>query len=284
MSQTTDEPAQQPERSDSAARKQTTPAGRRPPWRVEGARPQAKTGRRPPPQRPSLWVAFALLLALDWILVLAYQPSAPPRVTVPYSYFTQQIQAGNVASVTAQGPAIQGTFRHAVTYPVQNGTTSSSPNGTTSSSQNPTTTAHFATNRPTFADDHLLSALEKEGSVVTAKPLQTGSDPLLTFLGGVLPTVLLIGLWVYIIQRYWGQMGGAGGMVGMGRSSASAPAAYATCSTRPRPMRPRSSSSTSSMRSGAHAAPETRVAPTTRASRPSTGSSPRWTGSPATRE
>ena len=76
----------------TAARKQTTPAGRRPPWRVEGARPQAKTGRRPPPQRPSLWVALALLLALDWILVLAYQPSAPPRVTVPYSYFTQQIK------------------------------------------------------------------------------------------------------------------------------------------------------------------------------------------------
>ena len=220
MSQTTDEPAQQPERSDSAARKQTTPDGRRPPWRVEGARPQAKTGRRPPPQRPSLWVALALLLALDWILVLAYQPSAPPRVTVPYSYFTQQIQAGNVASVTAQGPAIQGTFRHAVTYPVQNGTTSSSTNGTTSSSQNPTTTAHFATNRPTFADDHLLSALEKEGAVVTAKPLQTGSDPLLTFLGGVLPTLLLIGLWVWITQRYWGQMGEAGGMFGMGQSKA----------------------------------------------------------------
>ena len=54
--------------------------------------------RRPPPQRPSLWVALALLLALDWILVLAYQPSAPPRVTVPSSYFTQQIQAGNVAT------------------------------------------------------------------------------------------------------------------------------------------------------------------------------------------
>ena len=64
---------------------------------------------RPTPAAPAaehLWVAFALLLALDWILVLAYQPSAPPRVTVPYSYFTQQIQQGNVASVTAQGPAI----------------------------------------------------------------------------------------------------------------------------------------------------------------------------------
>jgi hypothetical protein len=56
-------------------------------------------------------VLLALLLALDWILVLAFQPSAHPRVTVPYSYFTRQLEAGNVATVTAQGSAIQGTFR-----------------------------------------------------------------------------------------------------------------------------------------------------------------------------
>ncbi len=215
MSQTTSEP----ERSDSATSHRTTPDDDRPPWRVEGARfPEGKTGRRLPPQRPSLWALFALLLILDWALVLAYQPSAPQRVTVPYSYFSQQIQAGNVASVTAQGSAIQGTFRHAVTYPAQTGTTSTTSNGTASAKS--TTTAYFATNRPTFADDHLLTALEDEGAVVTAKPIQSGSDPLLTFLGGVLPTLLLIGLWVWIIQRYWGQMSQSGGMFGIGRSKA----------------------------------------------------------------
>ncbi len=218
MSQATTDRTQH---SDSAPSQRTTPdgngAGRqddRPPWRVEGARqPQSGTGRRTPPQRPSLWAALALLLVLDWILVLAYQPSVPTRVTVPYSYFTQQIQQSNVASVTAQGSAIQGTFRHAVTYP----TTS----GTSSGSQKPVTTAYFATNRPTFADDHLLSALEREGATITAKPIQSGSDPLLTFLGGVLPTLLLVGIWVYVIKRYWSQMGGAGGMFGgMGQSKA----------------------------------------------------------------
>jgi cell division protease FtsH len=219
MSQTTTEPEQRSERTDSSSAKQTTPSDGRPPWRIEGARSERTSGRRTPPQRPSLWVALALLLALDWILVLAFQPSGPTRVTVPYSYFTQQVQAGNVATVTAQGSAIQGTFRHAVTYPVQNGTTESSPTGPTSSS-NTTTTTNFATNRPAFADDQLLSGLEKEGAVVTAKPIQSGSDPLLTFLGGVLPTLLLFGLWAWIIKRSWGQMGRAGGMFGMSQSKA----------------------------------------------------------------
>ena len=178
----------------------------RPPWRVEGARQprEADDARRPPHKRPSLWAALALLLALDWFIVLAYQPSPVARVTVPYSYFVSQIQDSNVASVTAQGSAIQGTFRHRITYPARNGTA----------------TAYFRTNRPAFADDHLLTSLLKEGAVVNAKPLASGSNPLLTLLGGVLPTLLLVGFWLWIMQRYWGQGGGAGGMFGMGSSKA----------------------------------------------------------------
>ena len=102
-----------------------TPAGdRRPPWRVEGARPSDPSTRsRPPHKRPSLWVLFAVLLALDWLFVLTYQPGVPIRLPVPYSVFVSQVQAGNVATVTTQGSAIQGTLRHSITYPAQNGTT-----------------------------------------------------------------------------------------------------------------------------------------------------------------
>jgi cell division protease FtsH len=213
MPETTTEPDQLPDRSESSA--QTTPNDTRPPWRIEGARPET-TGKRPVHKRPSSWlVAILVLVALDWLFVLAYQPSVPTRVTVSYSYFLGQVQSGNVASVTAQGAKIQGTFRHAVSYPAQN--------TTSSTSAKPTTTPYFTTNRPTFASDNLLGQLLKEGAVVSAKPLQSGSDPLLTFLGGVLPTLIFIGLWVWIIRRYWGQMGqggGMGGMFGMGQSKA----------------------------------------------------------------
>jgi cell division protease FtsH len=220
MPPTSTEPTQQPERNESSAAKRTTatkhnaPTESRPPWRVEGARaPEDTSGDRPVHKRPSSWlVALLLLLVFDWILVLAYQPSAKPRITVPYTYFTQQIQASNVASVTAQGSAIQGTFRHAVTFPAKS--------GSTSTSQASTTTTLFTTNRPAFADDHLLATLAKEGATVTAKPISTGSSPLVTILGGILPTVLLIAFSIWIMQRYWGQMSQGGGMFSMGRSKA----------------------------------------------------------------
>ena len=214
------EPAEQPERSDpsasqrTGANRQTTPDDRGPPWRVEGARqPEGATGGRPVHKRPSSWlVGLLLLLALDWVLVLAYQPSSQPRITVPYSYFTQQIQASNVASVTAQASTIQGTFRHVITYPAHS--------GTTSSGQKSTPTTLFTTTRPAFADDNLLTALTNEGATVTAKPVSNGSSTLLTILGGFLPTLLLIGFSIWIVQRYWGQLGQGGGMLGMGQSKA----------------------------------------------------------------
>jgi cell division protease FtsH len=212
------EPSQQPESNDSSAaqrtgtNRQTAPDDSRPPWRVEGARPpQGTSARRPVHKRPSSWlVGLLLLLAFDWILVLAYQPSSQPRITVPYTYFKQQIQASNVASVTAQASTIQGTFRRAVTYPAQSGTTE----------QKSTTTTLFETTRPTFADDQLLTTLTKEGATVTAKPISNGSSPLLTILGGILPTILLIGFSIWIVQRYWGRLSEGGGMFSMGRSKA----------------------------------------------------------------
>jgi hypothetical protein len=47
------------------------------------------------PQR----LILALLLVLNWVLVLAHAPSPRPRLTVPYSYFVSQVQSGNVTTV-----------------------------------------------------------------------------------------------------------------------------------------------------------------------------------------
>jgi cell division protease FtsH len=203
MSQSTKkEPAAQPEHKDGSASERGSARSGRPPWRVEGARPSAE--RRSPYKRPSPWVILALLLTLNWVLVLAYQPSPHPRVTVPYSYFVSQVQSNNVATVTAQGSSIQGTLRHAVIYPAQRGTRATL----------------FRTNRPAFADDHLLSQLLARGVVVTAKPTDTGQSPWVTILGGVLPTLLLVGFWVWIMQSYAGKMGQGAGMFGLGQSKA----------------------------------------------------------------
>jgi cell division protease FtsH len=178
------------------------------PWRVEGARPKPELPPTAPPphKRPSIWLLLAGLLALNWFFALTIQPSTVTRVTVPYSYFSAQLRDGNVATVNAQGSAIQGTFHHAITYPA---------------GKKGTRTSSFATQRPTFADDNLLSTLLRQGAVVSAKPVSSGQSTLVTILVGFVPTLLLVGFFIWMMRRASGAMGGGGGMFGgMGRSKA----------------------------------------------------------------
>ncbi len=180
------------------------------PWKVEGARTpaQGEPGPQPtlPHRRPSIWLLLVALLTLNWVIALAIQPSSALRLTVPYSFFGQQAQAGNVAEVDATGASIEGTFRHTVVYP---------PGKKDSSS------TEFKTERPAFADDHLLALLESKGTVVSAKPATSAQPVWLTLLVGFVPTILLIGLFVWFMRRAAGVAASAGGMLGgMGRSKA----------------------------------------------------------------
>src|SRR5437016_10685826 len=80
-----------------------TPAGQRP---------------RPPHRLRGFWIFFLVLLALNWISVLAFKPAGQPRVKVPFSpYFLAQLQAGEVKSISSRGDTIQGTFATKVRYP-----------------------------------------------------------------------------------------------------------------------------------------------------------------------
>jgi cell division protease FtsH len=179
------------------------------PWRVEGARVPAagEKAPQPPHKRPSIWLVLVGLLMLNWAIALSVgSPKTVARVTVPYSYFNRQVEAGNVASVDAQGSAIAGTFRHAVTYPA---------------GKNGTHTTEFSTERPTFANDNLLSRLEKEGASVSAKAISSGQSVLATILVGFLPTILIVGFFIWMMRRAAGAMNAGGGMFGgMGRSKA----------------------------------------------------------------
>ena len=148
---------------------------------------------------------LVLLLTINWLLLLLLAGSGgKARLTVPYSYFKQQVQAGNVATVNARGASIQGTFRHAITYPAQSGTKSTD----------------FGTERPAFADDHLLSELTADGAVISAKATSSGQPLWVTLVGGVLPTILLIWFWIWVIRRWSQNMQAGGGMFGMGQSKA----------------------------------------------------------------
>ena len=80
------------------------PSERRP-WRVEGERddgtehdpPGGRRGRIPrPPGSRRFWQFLLVLLALNIILGQLIPSSKDRRIDVPYTYFRQQVIAGNV--------------------------------------------------------------------------------------------------------------------------------------------------------------------------------------------
>ncbi len=147
-----------------------------------------------------MWKIILVVLAGEFLLwALLMSSATTTRVTLPYTVFTTQLKAGNVATVSTQGASIQGTLRHSITYPATNGTTS----------------ADFATQRPAFASDDLLAELQGHGVTVTAKPVSSGGSTVGGLIMWLLPMVLIFGFFWWIMRRAAGAGGGGGaGMFG----------------------------------------------------------------------
>jgi len=184
-------------------------ARQRPPGPNDAQRPAAKT--EPPKHnlmRPRpWWISFVLVLVVNYLLVQFFLPEKPQqRIDVPYTFFKQQVVAGNVSDVTSRGDVIQGTFKQTVTYPTDQ------PNA-------PSSTL-FQTVQPQFADTGLETLLESQNVVINAHSLDEARPWWQTLLLSFGPTALLIGLFFWISSRAARQLGGAGGPFGLGRSRA----------------------------------------------------------------
>jgi len=139
-----------------------------------------------------------VLLVLNYLISTIFF-SGPPRITVPYTTFLQQVQNGNVKDLSAQGNSLQGDFKKSVSYGSASGTA-------------------FQTERPTFAQDNLVQELASQGVTISATPVGAGSG-LTSFLLGFGPTILLVAAFIYLSRRAGGA--GAGGILGsFGRSRA----------------------------------------------------------------
>jgi cell division protease FtsH len=159
----------------------------------------------PPHRRRGLWIFFAVLLAINFISVLMVQSSGQQRVKVPFSpYFLKQVDAGNVRSISSKGDTIDGTFAHKLVYPA------------TDRKAKPTTL--FSTEVPTFWDNVALTqALQAKGVQVNAKNPNPGRSLLASLLLGFGPTLLFIGLFLFLARR---AQAGAGALGNFGRSKA----------------------------------------------------------------
>jgi cell division protease FtsH len=180
-------------------------------WRVAPAPDGRGTPKQHQPQPPhrlrGFWILVIVLLALNWIAVLAFQPGGQPRVKVPFSpYFLQQLDGGNVKSISSRGDTIQGTFASKVRYP--------------SSDTKATPTTLFSTEVPTFWNNTALTEqLQAKGVQVNAQSTSRGTSLLAEILLGFGPTLLLVGLFVLLARRATAG-GGMGALGNFGRSQA----------------------------------------------------------------
>ena len=159
---------------------------------------------------------FLIFMATNYLFrsTLSREPAS---VTVPYTFFKQQAQAGNVETVTSLGDAIQGTFRAEVTYPPSEAVVASgkAPASPPADKRQPTTSKHFKTQRPAFADPGLEALLEEKGVSIQAVDEKASSWVNLLLSFG--PTILLIAAFVWLGRRAAAQ---GGGVFGLGKSPA----------------------------------------------------------------
>jgi cell division protease FtsH len=162
---------------------------------------------RPPHRLRGFWIFVIVLLAVNWLSVLIFQPSSEPRVTVPFSpYFLQQLDAGQIKSISSRGDTIEGTFKSKQKFPAND------------SKATPTT--QFKTEVPTFWNNNVLTQqLQAKGVEVNAKSTATHTSLLAEILLGFGPTLLIVGLFVLLARRA-ASGGGMGALGNFGRSQA----------------------------------------------------------------
>src|SRR4030095_10404348 len=121
------------------------------PWRTEGLPKGQPTKPRPRWLTGAIWVVGYLILF--GVLTVQDQLSGPQPV--PYTDFKIQVTDKNVAELFARGDSIEGQLKKAVAIP----------------GQQDRTYQQFTTERPTFANDDLLTELTEGGATVRATPL-----------------------------------------------------------------------------------------------------------------
>lgn len=146
----------------------------------------------------SFWLIALILLGLNFFLSdLLLGPEE--RVLVPYTFFIDQLDTGNVASITSTGDTIQGTLDSPVNDPEDQ-------------SDDPAEFTLFETERPTFAEDDLFRRLQENDVIVNAEPADAPPPIWQQIVFGFGPTLLLLYIFFRIFRRAGSAMGGLGGL------------------------------------------------------------------------
>jgi len=147
-------------------------------------------------------LVMLVFIGINLIYVYMFPSQQPePVAELTYSRFKKELIAGNIAEVTLQGEDIRGSFIGEVMLPAD-GPTADQFKGKQGF-------ARFHTTLPPVEDPELLQNLEKMDVVIHTRPAED-SSLWMTVLINLLPWVIIIGVWWFIINRMR-QQGGVGG-------------------------------------------------------------------------
>lgn len=150
--------------------------------------------------------AVLIFLLFMYLWNIFFRLGAPEYHTIGYSQFLEQLNAGNIYSVTIKELQITGSLVKET--PIQ-----------LPDEKSTATVKKFHTFLPSFQGEDLITNLRGKNVLITVEPSDKGSI-LWQILIGVLPWLLIIGIWILIMRRAQQIQGGPGGLFTFGASKA----------------------------------------------------------------
>ena len=147
---------------------------------------------------------ITLVILYSWSLFI--DVDAPKEFKINYSMFIDQLNSDNVDSVTIKKLHIRGELREITEMLLQGHTTV-------------TSVKNFSTYLPSFQGEEILTLLKERDVIINVAPPEELS-PFWQFIVGLLPWVLIIGIWVLIMRGAQRVQGGPGGLFSFGQSKA----------------------------------------------------------------
>lgn len=157
-----------------------------------------------PQWRITIAVLVFFLFMYLWTVFLNLEGSR--QHSISYSQFMAQLEAGNIRSVTLKDLQVTGDFIKEISVPLPDRKTT-------------ITMKNFQTFLPSFQGQELLKKLQDRNVIIDVEPSEKGSL-LWQFIIGVLPWVIIIGVWILIMRRAQQIQGGPGGLFTFGASKA----------------------------------------------------------------
>ncbi|MFZ2198015.1 MAG: ATP-dependent zinc metalloprotease FtsH [Thermodesulfovibrionales bacterium] len=156
------------------------------------------------------WRAIIASLLIFAFLILWTQYFADNKqvlYNISYSKFVEQLDAGNIKSVTIKKLVVTGVLNKDIQITIPGEVKA-------------TTVKNFRTFLPLFQGEALMSKLAEKHVVITIEPEEERSL-LGQIIIGILPWALIIGVWIFLMRRTQQQMqGGPGGVFSFGASKA----------------------------------------------------------------